>query len=504
MITNIFKLAMGTKYGRIMQTEVCATSGASRNVQVYRSGKTKVARCIYHALAVCAVLVTLSALDVAKGTASAQNQARTYSRQDVERFIRDVEQSAQVFQRDFDSWLDRSPIDGQQREDVYNREVHDLTNALTTLRQNFNRRNDWWLARADMQRVLSAATDVDSLMNNRQVRGGLNRQWRALRANINTLANAFNLPQVGTTFGGIQTYPEYGGTGRNCTITGTFRGYTNTGETELTLSGNGLAAARSLNYNAIYNGRCVNDTLYFEWGSFKIVRDGRNNIATVEIGNERNRTTYRRTSGSGNVLPGYPDQSGNPGYPDQQYGNVPGWAVGRFRGATADGDSELTISANGVATARSLNSNQVFTGRYANGVLTFDWGSFRVEQDGNGIATVDTRNRRNRTSYQRVSGYADIAPTNPTYPDQQYGNVPGWAVGRFRGATADGDSELTISANGVATARSLNSNQVFTGRYANGVLTFDWGSFRLVQEGNGLRTEELNNSQNRTSYRRID
>ncbi|MEP6741305.1 MAG: hypothetical protein ABJB61_02315 [bacterium] len=486
MISTIFKLAMST------------TSNASRNIQIYRNGNTKVARRIYHAIAVCAALVTLGALDVANAQYQptySQNQVRTYSRSDVERFIRDVERSSQDFHRDFDTWLDRSR-DGQQREDVYNRPVHDLTDALTTLRSNFNSRNDWWLARSDMQRVLSAATSVNSQLNNREVRGGLNRQWRALRTNINTLADAFNLPQVGTTFAGIQTYPEYGGSGRNCTTTGTFRGYTNTGETELTLSANGLATARSLNYNALYNGRCANDVLYFDWGSFRLVRDGRNNIATVEIGNERNRTSYRRVSGgyTGDVGPSYPDQYGN--------GNVPSWAVGTFRGMTDRGESELSIAANGVATARSLNADDFGTGRYANGILTFDWGSFRVEQDGNGIVTVDNRNRRNRTSYRRISGYAGNVV--PTYPTDQYGNVPSWAVGRFRGVTADGDSELTISADGVVTARSLNTNQLFNGRYANGVLTFDWGSFRIAQESSGIRTEELNNPQNRTSYRRVD
>jgi len=444
-------------------------------------------------------LIVFGSLSAAQAQIFVQNQ-RTYSRNDIERFMRDVEQSSQAFQRDFDAWLDRSSINGQRREDVYNRQVMDLTNALTTLRSNFNRRNDWWLARGDMQRVLSAATSVNTLMSDREVRGGLNRQWRGLRTNLNTLADAFNLPQVGTTFGGIQTYPS-GNNFRSCSMTGTYRGFTNTGETELTISGNGTAIARSLNGGGVYNGRCANDVLYFDWGTFNVVRDGRNNIATVEIGNERNRTSYRRVGSTGypgDVVTNIPDQ----------YGNVPSWIVGTFRGVTNDGETELTIAPNGVATARSLNTNQLYTGSYANGTLTFDWGSFRVDQQGDGIVTVDTRNRRNRTTYQRVAGYTGgIYPTypnqNPTYPNQ-YGNVPSWAVGRFRGMTADGESELTISADGTATARSLSSNQMFSGRYANGVLSFDWGSFRLVQENGGLRTEELNNPGNRTSYRRVN
>jgi len=453
-------------------------------------------------LSICVVVATFGVVDIAQGQIYTQNQVRTYSRTDVERFIRDVEQSSQDFQRAFDSWLDRSSINGQQREDVYNRQVNDMTNALSTLRSNFNRRNDWWLARSDMQRVLAAATNVNSIMANREVRGGLNRQWGRLRTNLDTLANAFNLPQVGTTFSGIQTYPDYGNGNnyRACSMTGTYRGYTNTGEAELSISSNGTAIARSLVTGASYSGRCANDVLYFDWGTFNVVRDGRNNIATVEIGNERNRTSYRRVSGgyTGDVVtPTYPT------YPTDQYGNVPSWLVGTYRGTTERGVTELTIAPNGVATARSLNADDYGTGRYANGVLTFDWGTFNVIQEGNGIRTEEVRNRRNRTSYTRVSGYTG-GNNYPTYPDQQYGNVPTWAVGTFRGNTNDGESEITISSDGSATARSLNTGAIYNGRYANGVLTFDWGSFRLVQESNGLRTEEINNRGNRTSYRRIN
>ena len=355
------------------------------------------------ALAICLAIVSLGAPDAARG----QTRVRTYSQTDVERLIRDVEQTSKDFQHDFDSWLDRSPLNGQQREDRYNRQVKNLTNALSTLRSNFDKRNDWWLARSDMQRVLNAATAVNSVISNREVRGGLNRQWFSLRRNLDRLAAAFNLPPVGSTFTGSPAYPEQGGNVRSCSTTGTYRGYTNNGESELTIVGNGTATIRSLNTNAVYSGRCANDVLYFDWGAFNLVRDGRN-IATVEIGNPLNKTPYRRVSGNqgdiGQGYPGqgYPNQGPNQGYPEQ-VGNVPNWAIGTFRGRTDSGESELTISPNGIATARSLSTNALFTGRYANDVLTFDWGSFRIVRDSNGISTIEVGNQRNRTSYRRVN-----------------------------------------------------------------------------------------------------
>ena len=432
------------------------------------------------------------------GSASAQYQRRTYARTDIERFIRAVEQSAQDFQRDFDTRLDRSRIDGRPQEDTYNRQVQNLTSALSSLRSNFNSRNDWWLARSDMQRVLSAATSVNSIMSSRQVRGGggLNRQWTVLRQNLDQLATAFNLPPVGTNFAGIPTYPQYGGNARNCTATGTYRGYTNTGESELTIARDGTATLRPLNSSYVYSGRCANDVVYFEWGAFNLVRDGRN-LTIVEVGNQGNRTSFRRTSGGGRL--GDVVET----YPGQNYGNVPSWAVGVFRGMTNDGEAELTIRPDGVATARSLINNNVFNGRYANDLLTFDWGSFRLVNEGGGIRAVEV-GKRTGILYRRVSDYTgDTGTYVPTYPGQQTANLPSWAIGRFRGMTNDGEAEITITADGLATARSLTNNAVFNGRFANDLLTFDWGSFRLVRERSGISLVEVGKSSG-IYYRRVD
>lgn len=341
------------------------------------------------ALAICVALVSLS------GPTAAQqpNYGRTFSKAQVEKLIKDVEQSGNEFRRDFDGWLDHSPLDGQEREDRYNKQVKNLTSALTSLRSNFSRSKDWWLSRNDMQRVLNEAGPVNAMLSNREVGGSLDRQWAKMRRNLNRLAEAFNLPPVGSSFFGNQpSHPAQGGVVPNWAI-GTFRGMTNTGQAELTIAANGVATARSLVTNAVYNGRCANDVLYFDWGSFNIVRDGRG-ITTVEIGNELNRTSYRRVSGfQGGDDSGYPPPGG---------GIVPNWAIGTFRGMTNTGESELTIAADGAATARSLSTNAVYNGRYANNVLTFAWGSFNIIREARGISTVEVGNQRSRTSYVRV------------------------------------------------------------------------------------------------------
>lgn len=341
------------------------------------------------ALALGLTLLMLSQTYAAQGQ---RTSGRTYTKEEVERLINDVEQSGNEFRRDFDSWLDRSRIDGRNREDRYNDQIKRLTDALSALRSNFDRNEDWWLARRDMVRVLNEARPVNTMMSSREVGGNLDRQWGRLRRNLNRLADAFNLPPVGSAFSGNQpNFPGQGGRVPNWAV-GTFRGWTNTGEAELTISANGAATARSLSTNAIYNGRFANDVLYFDWGSFNIVREGRG-FATVEIGNQRNRTSYTRVGSPGGQGPFYPGQNGN----------VPNWAVGTFRGWTNNTESELTIMDNGTATVRAASSGTIYQGRFENNVLTFDWGSFRLVREGNGITTVEINNPQNRTSYRRVN-----------------------------------------------------------------------------------------------------
>jgi len=62
----------------------------------------------------CLVLLTILATVGGLNSAKAQNRVRTYSQSEVERLIRDVEQSSKDFQRDFDNWLDHSPLDRKE------------------------------------------------------------------------------------------------------------------------------------------------------------------------------------------------------------------------------------------------------------------------------------------------------------------------------------------------------------------------------------------------------
>lgn len=77
-------------------------------------------------------------------------------------------------------------------------------------------------------------------------------------------------------------------------LRGTFRGRTDSGESELTIRADGTVTARSLTKNQSFQGRYSGGRLRFDWGTFEVerLRDG---IRTTQVNNRNNQTDYRRT-----------------------------------------------------------------------------------------------------------------------------------------------------------------------------------------------------------------
>lgn len=176
---------------------------------------------------------------------------------------------------------------------------------------------------------------------------------------------------------------------------------------------------------------------------------------------------------------------------------MPRWLVGTFYGRSPSNGRrvELTVTRDGEATAVFRNGSRE-QGTYDNGRIRFNsssdsWDMSRVSE---GVrAAAGSRSEVFTTDASRGGNDDD---------DDNDGRVPRWARGTFRGTTDSGESELTIRADGTATARSLTKNQTFRGTYSNGRLRFDWGTFDVQRAGDGIRTVEVNNRNNQTEYRR--
>ncbi|HEX8719593.1 MAG TPA: hypothetical protein VF736_03035 [Pyrinomonadaceae bacterium] len=201
------------------------------------------------------------------------------------------------------------------------------------------------------------------------------------------------------------------------------------------------------------------------------------------------RVTYDMAGGGGG-RPG----GGRPGggWDDRR---VPRWLVGTFYGRSPSNGRRvaLTVTRDGDATA-VFNNGSRDQGTYDNGRIRFSGSdSWDVSRADDGIRAASGRRSEVFSSNRPGDDYDD---------EDNDGRVPRWMRGTFRGTTDSGESELTIRADGTATARSLTKNQTFSGTYSNGILRFDWGRYEVTRTRDGIRTTDVNNRNNRTDYRR--
>jgi hypothetical protein len=148
--------------------------------------------------AICAVLI-LSAPGQAQRRRNPR--ARGYTKAEVNDIIHRVENRSDSFVKEFDHSLDRSRLNGTRREDQLNQYARDLEKALDDLRHEFDRKESYIETRPEARRCLDIASDINVAMRNRRLGGETERQWALLRSELNTLADVYNLPLVGS--------PEY-------------------------------------------------------------------------------------------------------------------------------------------------------------------------------------------------------------------------------------------------------------------------------------------------------
>ena len=139
--------------------------------------------------------VVALALLVSAGPADAQWRARSRQddRVDVGRIINRVESHSDAFRRSVDRALDRSRLNGSRTEDQINAEVKQFEKEVDRLRGEFDRRDSRDETRRNVERVLRQADEVNRIIRRSNFARDLDREWSQLRAELNTLAGAYNL-----------------------------------------------------------------------------------------------------------------------------------------------------------------------------------------------------------------------------------------------------------------------------------------------------------------------
>ena len=123
-------------------------------------------------------------------TAQTRRRSMRVNDNQVELIIRSIERRSDTFRKSFDAALDRSRLDGTNREDNINDSVKAFEEATNDLRSRFNGRT---AAATDVENVLNRASAIDRFMRNNLRQTRVQSDWSLLRGDLQRLATAYNV-----------------------------------------------------------------------------------------------------------------------------------------------------------------------------------------------------------------------------------------------------------------------------------------------------------------------
>jgi hypothetical protein len=125
--------------------------------------------------------------------ASAQWDNRGYGRYD-DRGLRDsvqrLDHLSKDFERDMDRALDHSRVNGSNREDQINDQVHQFRDAVGDLKSRVGNGRDLNRSANEARRVLNEANDIDRFAR-RGFDGRTSSQWSQIQQELRYISNAY-------------------------------------------------------------------------------------------------------------------------------------------------------------------------------------------------------------------------------------------------------------------------------------------------------------------------
>ncbi len=150
---------------------------------------------LFAALSVLFVILVLA--DVGNAQRRREARGKRLNKAQVEQVINRLEERVDNFDDYFDKSLDRSRLDGTNREDWLNKRASDLETATDELRREFDRRDAWAENKNEVRNCLNIASDIDRTIRNRKFGANTETIWARVRFELNTLADIYNIPKVG-------------------------------------------------------------------------------------------------------------------------------------------------------------------------------------------------------------------------------------------------------------------------------------------------------------------
>lgn len=145
-----------------------------------------------------AVLMVLTLADESNAQRNRrESRGKLRSKAEVKAVINRVEDRVDNFVKNFDKSLDRSKLNGTSREDWLMKRARELESATDELSREFDRRDAWIENKDETRRCLNIASDIDRNMKSYRYGAATEANWNRVRYELNTLADVYNLPQVG-------------------------------------------------------------------------------------------------------------------------------------------------------------------------------------------------------------------------------------------------------------------------------------------------------------------
>lgn len=143
-----------------------------------------------HRLFVISALCVCSALLVSTAKAQVEGQPYRLNDKEVEKIIKRIEQQSDRFRSNVDSALDKSRINGTNREDDINSFIKDYYKQTKQLRDHFDKHHS---ATGDVEAVLDRAARIDDFMRRNRLSSKSQDEWSTLKSNLDELASAYNV-----------------------------------------------------------------------------------------------------------------------------------------------------------------------------------------------------------------------------------------------------------------------------------------------------------------------
>jgi len=122
--------------------------------------------------------------------AQAQDAPYRLNDKQVKKLMAQLKKDTGRFRKSFDSSLDRSRLNGSNREDDINRFLKNYEDATERL---YSRFKDNKSVGADVEAVLEGAAEIDRFMTRRLANERAERDWDAVRQDLRRLAEAYNV-----------------------------------------------------------------------------------------------------------------------------------------------------------------------------------------------------------------------------------------------------------------------------------------------------------------------